>query len=48
MLLNVVISREADKDGLVQAALDNGKAGITDVDVAEFIAAADDDEEDDE
>lgn len=49
MLLNVVISREADKDGLVQAALDNGKQGITDVDVAEFIAAVNvDDDEDDE
>ena len=48
MLLNVIISREADKDGLVEAALDNGKAGITDVDVAGFIAAADDDDEDDE
>lgn len=48
MLLNVVISREADKDGLVQAALDNGKVGITNVDVAGFIAAADADDEDDE
>lgn len=48
MLLNVVISREADKDGLVQAALDNGKAGITDVDVAGFIAAADDDDDEDD